>query len=183
MSKQTLTSSMGRPSVSAGAVRRRALFEEAVAVIEQTYDQASLVGLAQAIFTSERQLQRAFAEAGTSFQETLQTIRMERSAELLVESSLPVSVIARLVGYQSAAQFAKAFRRRYQLAPTQVRSINSGSAADEVIPGNCKCGCQTPDQPLGARQPARSNRDAHQREVERRLQDLDRRLLEVDKAA
>jgi two-component system response regulator YesN len=50
---------------------------------------------------------------------------MERSAELLIESPLPVSVIARLVGYRSPAQFAKAFRRRYRLAPTQLRRLGS----------------------------------------------------------
>ncbi len=185
MGKQAVTSRMDRPPGSAGAARRRAIFEEAVAAIEQSYDQdrLGLADLAQTIFASKRQLQRAFAEAGTSFQATLHAIRMERSAELLVESSLPVSTIAHLVGYRSPPQFTKAFRRHYQLVPTELRTINSDSTTDEVISMDCKCGCQTPDPPTGAPPPSRAKRDEQQRGLERRLEQLDRRLQELDKAA
>ncbi len=183
MSKRALASSIDRPSDSAGAVRRRAIFEEAVAVIEQRYDQVSLVELAQAIFTSKRRLQRAFAEAGTSFQATLHTIRMERSAELLVESSLAVSEIAHLVGYIAPAQFSRTFRRHYQLTPTQLRSIKSNSIANEAPSADRKCGCQTPDPPLDAPRLARPRHDERQSGLERRLEQLDRRLREFDKAA
>lgn len=183
MGEHAVTSTLDRPTDSAGAARRRAIFEEAVAAIEQSYAQISLVDLAQRIFTSKRQLQRAFAEAGTSFQATLHAIRMERSAELLVESSLPVFAIAHRVGYRSPPQFAKAFRRHYQLVPTQLRSINSNSTTNEVISMDCKCGCQTPDPPPAASQLPRPKRDERQRDLERRLQELDRRLKQLDKAA
>ncbi len=179
----TVTSPIDRPPGSAGAARRRAIFEEGVTAIEQRYDQdrLSVVDLAQTIFTSKRQLQRAFAEAGTSFQATLQAVRIERSAELLVESSLPVSAIAGLVGYRSPAQFAKAFRVHYQLTPTQLRSINSNPSMNEVIAMECKCGCKT-HPPQGRPRPL-PKRDKHQREHERRIQELDRRLKGLDRAA
>jgi AraC family transcriptional regulator of adaptative response / methylphosphotriester-DNA alkyltransferase methyltransferase len=178
-------STIDRPSDSAGAARRRAIFEEAVAAIEHSYDhdRLSLADVAQTIFTSKRQLQRAFAEAGTSFQATLHAIRMERSAELLVESSLPVSAIAHRVGYRSHPQFTKAFRRHYQLAPTQLRSINSNSTANEVSAMDCKCGCQTADPPQSAQLRPRPKHDEQQRELERRLEALERRLQALDKAA
>ena len=169
-----------------GAARRRAIFEEAVAAIERSYDDDGLTvaELARGIFTSRRQLQRAFAEAGTSFQATLHAIRMERSAELLVESSLPVSAIAGLVGYRQPPQFAKAFRRYYQLAPTQLRAINKNPTQSEVISMDCQCGCETPAPPEGdALRRPRTKRDERERELERRLEEVDRRLPELDEAA
>ena len=108
---------------AAGAGRRRALYQEAVAVIERSYgdDRLTVTGLSQDIYSSRRQVQRSFAEAGTSVRETLHAIRMERGAELLDESSLPVAEIAGRVGYRQPAQFAKAFRRYHGLSPSQWR--------------------------------------------------------------
>ncbi len=107
---------------------------------------------------------------------------MERSAELLVESSLPVSTVARRVGYRSPAQFAKAFRRQYQLTPTELRGISSNSTTNGVISMDCKCGCQTPEPPQVPPLRPRPKRD-RRRGLERRLEGLDRRLQELDKAA
>ena len=88
--------------------------------IESSYDDDRLTvgGLSQRIFTSRRQLQRAFAESGTSVQERLHATRMQRAAELLQASSLTVAEVARSVGYRQPAQFAKAFRRYHELAPS-----------------------------------------------------------------
>lgn len=92
-------------------------------MIELSYDdeRLDLDGLSQAIYASPRQLQRAFAEAGTSVRASLYSVRMRRAAELLRQSQLPVAVVARCVGYRQPAQFAKAFRRRYGCTPSQWR--------------------------------------------------------------
>ena len=113
-----------RPRESAGARRRRALFEEALTLIEVSYpdDQLTVDDLSDRIFSSRRQLQRAFAEAGTSVQERLHAVRMQHAAELLHESQLPVAQVARRVGYRQPPQFAKAFRRHYGRTPSQWRS-------------------------------------------------------------
>lgn len=184
VSVQAVPSPVDRPAGSSGAARRRALFEEAVTAIERSYDrdQLSIAEVAQTVFTSKRRLQRAFAEGGTSYQATLHAVRMERSAELLVESSLPVSTVARRVGYRSPAQFAKAFRRQYQLTPTELRGISSNSTTNGVISMDCKCGCQTPEPPQVPPLRPRPKRD-RRRGLERRLEGLDRRLQELDKAA
>jgi AraC family transcriptional regulator of adaptative response / methylphosphotriester-DNA alkyltransferase methyltransferase len=50
---------------------------------------------------------------------------MERARELLCESSYCVQDIARAVGYQEPAQFAKAFRRAYGTLPSELRSRSS----------------------------------------------------------
>ena len=123
--------------------RRRALFTDALAVIERSYDDERLTvtRLSRDIYPSRRQVQRCFAEAGTSVRERLHAVRMERAAELLLESSLPVRDVTRMVGYRHPAQFAKAFRRYYGVPPSRWRaSVNSspstnGAARDRLRRG------------------------------------------------
>ena len=88
--------------------------------MERSYadDRLTVTGLSRDIYSSRRQVQRSFAEAGTSVRETLQAIRMQRAAELLHESPHPIAEIARCVGYRQPAQFAKAFRRYYGVSPS-----------------------------------------------------------------
>jgi AraC-like DNA-binding protein len=117
----------GRSKDKGGRTRRRAVYEEALTVIERSYGdhRLSVDGLSKNVFVSRRQLQRAFTEAGTSVQERLHAVRMQHAADLLRETTLPVSEISRSVGYRHSAQFAKAFRRYYGLAPTQWRKSDS----------------------------------------------------------
>lgn len=111
--------------------RRRALFEEAVAIIEREYARdLELDEVARRVATSRRQLQRAFAESGdTSFRTLLGEVRMRRARELLTEGAAPVRDVARRVGYRQPAQFAKAFRRRFGAPPSRYRSRERSLAA------------------------------------------------------
>ena len=104
--------------------RRRALYEEAAAIIEREYARdLELDEIARRVATSRRQLQRAFTEAGqTSFRTFLGEVRMRRAQELLEEGGTPVRDVARRVGYRQPAQFAKAFRRRFGAPPSRFRS-------------------------------------------------------------
>jgi AraC family transcriptional regulator of adaptative response / methylphosphotriester-DNA alkyltransferase methyltransferase len=111
--------------------RRRALFHEALATIRREYtdENLSLGTVAHTIATSRRQLQRVFAEHGTSFRTELQRVRMTRAAELLRDGQLPVSRVARAVGYRQPAQFSKAFRRHHGHPPSDLRSGSERAAA------------------------------------------------------
>ena len=110
--------------------RRRALFIEAVSIIDAEYsEKLALDDVARRVATSRRQLQRAFAEAGeTSFRSYLQKVRMERAVELLRAGESPVNEVASAVGYRQPAQFAKAFRRHHGAPPSTFRG-----AADEPL--------------------------------------------------
>jgi len=110
--------------------RRRALFLEAVSIIDVEYsEKLALDDLARRVATSRRQLQRAFSEAGeTSFRSYLQRVRMERAAELLRAGESPVNQVASAVGYRQPAQFAKAFRRHHGAPPSTFRG-----ASDEAL--------------------------------------------------
>ena len=110
--------------------RRRALFIEAVSIIDAEYSgKLALDHVARRVATSRRQLQRAFAEAGeTSFRSYLQRVRMERAVELLRAGESAVNEVASAVGYRQPAQFAKAFRRHHGAPPSTFRG-----AADEAL--------------------------------------------------
>jgi AraC family transcriptional regulator, regulatory protein of adaptative response / methylphosphotriester-DNA alkyltransferase methyltransferase len=104
--------------------RRRTLFDDALAAIARDFgdESLSLAAVAHSIATSRRQLQRVFAEQGTSFRRELQRVRMARAAELLSSGTLPVASVARAVGYRQAAQFSKAFRRHHGHPPSAART-------------------------------------------------------------
>src|SRR4051794_29306310 len=125
---------------SGTVLRRRALFEEAVDMIEREYaSDLELDLVARRLATSRRQLQRAFAEAGkTSFRTYLAQVRMRRALEMLREGSLPVREVAGRVGYRQAAQFAKTFRRHHGRAPSSFRreGRDAQAAADASASGD-----------------------------------------------
>jgi len=110
---------------------RASLFADASAIVEREYAaDLSLDDIARRVASSRRQLQRAYAEiGGTTFREHLTAVRMDRAAELLARPGLTMRDVARSVGYRQPAQFAKAFRRRKGVAPSDYRSPGGASAA------------------------------------------------------
>jgi AraC family transcriptional regulator of adaptative response / methylphosphotriester-DNA alkyltransferase methyltransferase len=103
---------------------RRRLYLLARVVVARHYRQPlTLGGVAKALSSSPRQLQRAYAQFGEiTFKEDLLARRMTAAAELLLEQrAIPVRDVARLVGYRQAPHFARAFRRRYGVAPASFR--------------------------------------------------------------
>ena len=87
--------------------------------------------MARALATSPRELQRAFAQfGGEGFREHLITRRMRVAADLLIDQpAIPVAQVATLVGYRQPPHFARAFRRRYGMAPSHFRDTRAHSAS------------------------------------------------------
>ena len=101
---------------------RASIFRDAQEIIRrESGDNLTVDVLARRVLVSRRQLQRVFTEAGTTVRAEVGAARMERAAELLHETSLPIREVARRLGYRQAAQFSKAFRQRYGLTPSQWR--------------------------------------------------------------
>src|SRR4051794_27646164 len=102
---------------------RTSLFEDAIAIVHQEFaNELSLDDIARRVASSRRQLQRAYSEIGdTTFREHLTNVRMDRAALLLSDGALTVREVAARVGYRQPAQFAKAFRRRHGVAPSEYR--------------------------------------------------------------
>ena len=103
---------------------RASLLRDAIALMEREYAaELQLNDVARRIATSRRQLQRCFDEHGeASFRACLTSIRMQRAAELLTETSLAVREVAHHVGYRQPAQFAKAFTRVHGAPPSRFRA-------------------------------------------------------------
>jgi len=74
-------------------------------------------------FTSAGNLSRLFRQRyGLSFRSYLQKLRMEKAAELLAETRLPVASIARRVGYRDCSRFGQHFQRIYRVKPSRWRT-------------------------------------------------------------
>ena len=117
---------------------RTSLYEDAVTIVEGEFQSdLSLDDIARRVASSRRQLQRAYAEIGsTTFREHLTAVRMDRAAEMLQGRGLTVREVAHRVGYRQPAQFAKAFRRHHGLAPSDFRaSRRFGSPAPVAVGG------------------------------------------------
>lgn len=108
---------------------RQRLFDEALGVLaREVARHVTVADVARRIATSQRQLQRAFAEAGgASFSAYLTRIRMARASQLLASTELPVKEVAKRVGYREPSQFTKAFKRAYGLTPSGYRERNRRS--------------------------------------------------------
>jgi len=107
---------------------RRRLYLLARLIVARHYRRPlTLAVLAGALASSPRQLQRAYEQFGDmTFSEDLFARRMAAAAQLLIEQrAIPVSDVARLVGYRHRSHFAAAFRRRYGLSPARFREKRS----------------------------------------------------------
>lgn len=79
-------------------------------------------------FVSSGHLSRLFKQRyKMSFQAYLQMIRLQKAQELLLQTQLPVSSIARRVGYRDLSRFSEHFKRNSGLTPKQfARKANNG---------------------------------------------------------
>lgn len=66
---------------------------------------------------------------GTSLAAHVKEHRMERAAELLLETGDSMAQIARAVGYESQSKFTTAFKEFYQMLPTEYRRQHKRDAA------------------------------------------------------
>src|SRR4051812_49508667 len=99
--------------------RRRALFEEAVDIIEREYAQPlELDDVARRLATSRRQLQRAFAEIGGARLRTyLARARMRKARDPLRGGRLPAPRGAHSGGYREPPPVAQTLPRPPRAPP------------------------------------------------------------------
>ncbi|MFZ2277416.1 MAG: helix-turn-helix transcriptional regulator, partial [Prosthecobacter sp.] len=81
----------------------------------------------QVAFTSAGNLSRLFRKHhGMSFQGYLHKLRLEKAAELLRSTRLPVARIAHRVGYRDVSRFGQHFKRCFQDSPARYRRSAKG---------------------------------------------------------
>ena len=78
--------------------------------------------LASALCMSRVNLYRKMmAVCGQTPSEFIKALRMEEAYRLLTTTSLPVNIVAGRCGFTSSSYFAKCFKSRYGILPTNVR--------------------------------------------------------------
>lgn len=80
----------------------------------------SLNILAEKLNMSRRNLHRKLKEEGMSYQQILDSLRMELSSKYLKEK-IPLVEIAFLLGFESQSAFNKFFQKHFQIKPSQFR--------------------------------------------------------------
>lgn len=80
----------------------------------------------QAVPLSRRNLYRRFERhIGHPIYEEIRRARIDRAAQLLLETNLPVEQIAQHLGYDDAKNFARLFAREKQVTPRQFRRMKA----------------------------------------------------------
>jgi LacI family transcriptional regulator len=90
--------------------------------------------VARAAGLSRRALEKRFrALLGWSILEEIRRVRTDHIARLLVETDLPVSGIAEILGFTDAHHFARYFRAAKQVSPLRYRSEHARYSNDKRI--------------------------------------------------
>jgi AraC-like DNA-binding protein len=90
-------------------------------LISARLDFPSSASIAKKLYMSESTLQRRLAKEGCRFQELLDQVRYRLALEYLQGTHLPVTEVAVLLGYSSAANFRRSFKRWSGLTPAEIR--------------------------------------------------------------
>ena len=95
---------------------------EITTYIQQHHDSISLQTLADRYHYTLEYTSRFIKEAtGKTFTDILIDARMKHAISLLKSTSLPISDIAYMVGYENAENFIRTFKKRYSKTPTSYR--------------------------------------------------------------
>lgn len=81
----------------------------------------NLDGIARRLHRSERTLRRHLQRMNTSYQRLLDQVRYEKARHLLLQTDLPIYLIAEQLGYAETASFRHAFQRWSGQPPSQYR--------------------------------------------------------------
>lgn len=103
------------------------LVERVRGLIEQHLSDPDLdtARLARSVRVSERYLQQAFRDEGTTVTALIRVRRLERARQQLGNAALArlgVQVIAQRCGFGDAAHFCRAFRDAYGMSPSEWRA-------------------------------------------------------------
>ena len=92
---------------------------------EVTLRRESLDAASDRLKVSRRTLQRRLEVSNTTFSLELERARRERAHDLVTTTRRPLAQIALELGFADASTFARAFRRWYGAAPSEVRRVRS----------------------------------------------------------
>jgi AraC-like DNA-binding protein len=89
---------------------------------------ASLSKVSHQLQLHPRALQRSLAKDGLAFTDLVDAIRQDLAQDLLARTELPISEVAHLAGYSTAASFSRWFTERTSVPPSEWRLRHGGAA-------------------------------------------------------
>jgi AraC-like DNA-binding protein len=111
-------------------------------VIESSLEHPN-IGLhltAAIIGTSPRSMQRHLSEQDLSFSRLLQSVRFRTAQKLLRDRRMPLSEVARRLGYSELANFTHAFKRWTGVGPNKFRQLLDGDRCSSSTSSQAGCG-------------------------------------------
>ncbi|MCU0947641.1 MAG: helix-turn-helix domain-containing protein [Porphyrobacter sp.] len=120
---ETATANVGMKTASRTPARSD-LFLSALRLIEQNISRPGfdVRALQMQLGCSRATLYRAFAEAGTSVSDSIAELRIAQAKALIARApDMPVGLVAARCGWYDSASFARAFRRREGMSPSEFR--------------------------------------------------------------
>ena len=94
-------------------------------LVEHIAERITIEDLSKQFLMNPTTLKKVFKEVyGTSLAAHMKQHRMEKAAEMLIDTDLSISQIALAVGYESQSRFTMAFKNVYEMLPTAYRKMN-----------------------------------------------------------
>lgn len=98
---------------------------DAIVIMERNLEHAlSLPEIAGDLGISQRQLERLFRRhTGVTPARYYRDVRLDRARSLVTQTEMPIVDVAAACGFGAAAQFTRAYRARFGLAPSRDRTL------------------------------------------------------------
>lgn len=99
------------------------LVDRALAIVERNFAKdLTDATVATQLGLSTSHFRFLFKEAtGQPFHKYLVALRLEKARQMLLNEDVPVSVVAKAVGFAGLSHFSRAFAQRFQVSPTSIR--------------------------------------------------------------
>lgn len=99
----------------------------------ENYRAATLTALAQHFHYSESYLSRLIhCQLGLSFSQLLQSIRLDKSCDLLINTDMKITELCEQIGYDNESYYINIFRKTFGITPLQYRKKYRRQECDPI---------------------------------------------------
>lgn len=92
--------------------------------IDEHYEEGSLSSISEQLHLPDYKICRLVKKyTGVTFKQLVQETRLNKAADLLMRTSLPIVSIMQAVGYENITYFYKIFKEKYTMTPNEYRKM------------------------------------------------------------
>jgi YesN/AraC family two-component response regulator len=101
--------------------------------INENYKKATLEEIGKIVYMNPDYLSKFFKDkTGERFSDYLNAVRMKKAAEFLKDFSFKTYEVSEMVGYSNSHNFTRAFKKYYDIAPSEYRHSNNTNFKNTV---------------------------------------------------